>query len=766
MAEIARGLGLRIKGIVQGVGFRPFVFRLANRLGLTGYVRNTGEGVFIAVYGPPESLRRFEDELLKEAPPLAKIENVEKTPLNDTPPPIFTVLESREGKRTTCIPPDVATCEACLEELFDPLDRRFRYPFINCTDCGPRFTVIEDLPYDREKTTMRSFKMCPHCLAEYTDPTNRRFHAEPNACPECGPRIWLTDRKGRTIPTEDPLRLAISFLKEGKILALKGLGGFHLACDATNEKAVRNLRARKKRPRKPLAVMVPGLEAARKIAKLSPLEEKVLLSKERPILLAHKGPLPLVPSIAPGIHLIGLMLPYTPLHHLLLREGKFLALVMTSGNLSGRPLCWQNETALRELSEIADIFLFHDRDIVVGIDDSVVRVVGDRVLLIRRARGYVPEALPFPDEKEIIAFGPHLKNTFTFTKGGKAFVSQHLGDLEDLKTLEFVETVERHFCRLLGLEPKMLACDLHPGYLSTSLAEKTARKRGLHLVRVQHHVAHAASVAGEWKLAPPFLALVLDGLGLGPDQSLWGGELLRIDKGSFKRLGHLLPAPQPGGDVAARKPWRMFLSYYYTAFGPQSLPGALSFLPPDLTTEAHLVWQMLEKGLNSPLTTSLGRFLDACAAALGLCYENAYEGEAPARLESLAYQATEEVYLKAELKLQNGHYFLDLRPLFRGVCNQIGKERAALALGIHRSLVEGLSLLVKRIAMETGLSRVVLGGGCFQNGILTAEIFETLLKEGLEVYLPEKLPPNDGGISYGQAVWTSWLSERGSATTS
>ncbi len=417
MVCTTQGLGLRVGGVVQGVGFRPFVFRLAKRLGLTGYVKNTGNGVFIALYGPKTALKAFIQALNQEAPPLAKIEKIEKTPLNEPAPPIFTVLESEGENKETLIPPDVATCEACLRELFDPEDRRYRYPFTNCTDCGPRFTVIEDLPYDREKTTMCKFPMCPACLAEYTDPANRRFHAEPNACPECGPKIWVVDRRGVRIPHPDPLKFVIEALKEGKIVAIKGLGGFHLACDATDKAAVARLRERKKRPRKPLAVMVADLEKARKIAQLSPREEEILTSSRRPILLARKQrPFPLAENVAPGLEIIGLMLPYTPLHHLLLREGDFLALVMTSGNLSGEPLCWTNDEALSKLSTIADFFLLHDRDIVIGVDDSVLRIAEEELILIRRARGFVPEPLPFPKGKNILAFGPHLKNTFTLTR--------------------------------------------------------------------------------------------------------------------------------------------------------------------------------------------------------------------------------------------------------------------------------------------------------------------------------------------------------------
>ncbi len=761
MVSTPEGLGLRVRGVVQGVGFRPFVYRLATRLGLSGYVKNTGEGVFIAVFGEPEKVKLFVEALRKEAPPLARIDAIEALPLTEPPPPLFTVLESTKGKcQSAHIPPDVATCKACLSELFDPSDRRYRYPFINCTDCGPRFTVIEGLPYDREKTTMRKFAMCPDCLAEYTNPLNRRFHAEPNACPVCGPRVWVTDRAGRKIETQDPLALVIKALKEGKIVALKGLGGFHLACDATNERACQTLRERKRRPAKPLAVMVPDLERAREVACLSPEEEELLASARSPILLARKKrPFPLAERVAPGLEIIGLMLPYTPLHHLILKEGAFLALVMTSGNLSGEPLCYENHEALKKLSPIADLFLLHDRDIVVGIDDSVVRVVEKRPLLVRRARGYVPEALPFPCEKSVISFGPHLKNTFTLTRPGEAFVSQHLGDLENLETVSFALKVRQHFEKLLGTEAELAACDLHPDYLSTFLARTYASERNRPLLPVQHHLAHAVAVAGEHRLDPPFLGLILDGLGLGSERELWGGELLLVKRNSFERVGHLVPVPQPGGDAATKKPWRMFLSYF-RAGGLGGLKEALAFLPKGLASEAKFVWQMLEKGLNCPLTTSLGRFFDACAAALGLCYENTFEGQAPMVLESAALRASQRMVWEPAL---NGLKF-DLRPLFAKLVRLVTKETTEnLACAVHLTLVKGFKELVSAAAQKYRLTKVVLGGGCFQNLILTTALKRELEEAGLEVYLPRNLPPNDGGLSYGQALWAAWQAEDGRA---
>ncbi len=757
MAHTPQGLGLRVKGVVQGVGFRPFVFRLAKRLGLTGSVRNTGEGVYIEIYGKKEALEEFSQKLKEEAPPLASIEKIESQPLNGPPPPLFTVLESESQGKATRLPPDVATCEACLQELFDPLDRRYRYPFINCTDCGPRFTVIEDLPYDREKTTMKRFPMCRECLAEYSDPENRRFHAEPNACPCCGPRIWLTDREGRPLSVPDPLKESVRLLKEGKILAIKGLGGFHLAVDALNEAACQALRQRKHRPAKPLALMVPDLEAARSLAYLHPEEEKALISRTRPIVLVRQRPSsPLAPSIAPGLSFLGLMLPYTPLHHLLLREGGFLALVMTSGNPSGLPLCFRNEEALEQLREIADFFLLHDREIVIGIDDSVVRLVAGKIRPLRRARGLVPEPLPFPQAPSILAVGPHLKNTFCLTREKEAYVSQHLGDLENLETERFFWQVLAHFEHLLETKPQIIACDLHPGYLSTQIAEKLARESGLPLFRVPHHVAHAAAVMGEFDLSR-VLALCLDGLGLGPDHTLWGGELLWVERGRFQRLGHLLPVPQAGGDAASRQPWRLALAYLHLTYGEEGFSQALKIFAPRISEEKiQVVLQMIKRKINAPLTTSCGRLLDACAALLDLADENRYEGEAPMKLESLA-RAPHRLYetpVRGEI--------LDPRPLIKGLLEDLekGLPRESLAAAVLVSLARGLARLVLKAAQKTGLREVVLAGGCFQNAILTQELKDFLEGEGLLVYLPEKVPVNDGGVSYGQTWWAAWSLKR------
>ena len=757
MALFPPGLSLQIRGVVQGVGFRPFIYRLALRYGITGNIRNTGDGVYIEAYGDRKRLAAFVQAIKQEAPPLAVIEDIFIQPLNGPPPRLFTVLDSQASHKATRIPPDVATCPTCLKELFDPRDRRYRYPFINCTDCGPRFSVIEDLPYDRGNTTMRVFPMCSACLQEYSDPAQRRFHAETNACPQCGPQIWLVDSSGKRLSGADPLKQALRALKEGKILALRGLGGFHLAVDASNEGAIRQLRARKKRPRKPLAIMVPNLETTSRLVHLSTAEKEALISFRRPIVLARQKSSVLAPSLAPGLKQLGLMLPYTPLHHLLLREGGFTALVMTSGNPSGEPLCYRNEEALKRLKGVADFFLLHDREIVLGIDDSVVKEVGGKIRLIRRARGFVPEPLPFPaGSPNVLAVGPLLKNTFCLTREKEAFVSQHLGDLDNLETEGFFRKTLKHFQRLLGVTPDLIACDLHPGYLSSSLAEELANKYACPLIKVPHHVAHAAAVMGEFALKKA-LALALDGLGLGPDGSLWGGEILLVEQGRFERLAYLRPVPQPGGDAASKEPWRMALAYLYVSLGEQALDRAQELFSPPLSPNVvKTVWQMLKKGLNSPLSSACGRLFDACAALLGLCLQNSFEGEAPMLLESLAQESSRLYPLPLQGKI------LDTRPLITSLIkdldNDVPKEEMAYA--VHRSLAQGFAEALFSLSKRTGVRQVVLSGGCFQNALLTQLIMDYLNDRGLTAYLPEKLPVNDGGLAYGQALWAAWTYKR------
>ncbi len=757
-SPLVTGHRLRVQGVVQGVGFRPYVYRLAKRFVLSGGVKNTGDGVCIEIFGPEEKRWTFQKALRKELPPLAHLKALSVSPLTGEAPPEFVVFESSGGNKETYLPPDVATCALCLAELFDPKDRRYRYPFINCTDCGPRYTVIEDLPYDRERTSMKVFPLCPECHREYVDPGNRRFHAEPNACPVCGPSLWVTNAHGEEISTPDPIGFIIEQLKQGRICALKGLGGFHLAVDATNEQAVACLRARKKRPAKPLAVMVADLEKVSLLAQISPEEEGLLHSFRRPIVLLKKrAPFPLAPSVAPEIGLIGVMLPYTPLHHLILKEGDFLALVMTSGNVSGQPLCYRNEEALTRLGQMADFFLLHNRDIVIGVDDSVTRVVARKGRVLRRARGFVPEPLPLPqDTPATLAVGPLLKNTLTLTRGKEAFVSQHIGDLEDLSTLEFFETVYAHLKRLFSFSPQVIACDLHPEFLSTQWAEEKARAYGCPLVRVQHHVAHALATWGERRLSLPSLALVLDGLGYGEDGHIWGGEAFSLGPSGVRRIGHLRYVGQPGGDAAAREPWRMALSYLWKTLGSQAMALAKE-LWPDLEEKAlRIVLQMLEKGLNTPLTSSTGRLFDAVSALLGLCLKNRHEGEAAMKLETLAQRAPRPVLYPLPFQETEEGLIWDTLTLWQALVKDLPRRpKEDLAAGFHLSLAQGLAQGLKHLAQRYNTTQVVLSGGCFQNAYFSALFLKEAQGLGLKPYLPVNIPVNDGGVSYGQAVWVA-----------
>ena len=753
-----KSLRILVAGRVQGVGFRPFLARLAQRYKLSGEARNVPEGVELLVSGTEENLSAFLDHLRREKPPLARITRVSISGLSRRFTDGFHILESRTGRPATYVPPDVATCQACLSEIFDPGDRRFRYPFTNCTDCGPRYTVIEDLPYDREKTSMREFVMCPDCLREYRDPGSRRFHAEPNACPVCGPKLWIRDRRGERVAAEDLWNFVVQTLREGAIWAVKGLGGFHLVCDAENEGAVRLLRERKRRPTKPLAVMVRDLKAARRLAEISAAEAEALLSRRAPIVLCRKKqPFPLAEAVAPGINLVGLMLPYTPLHHLLLSSWPGLALVMTSGNLSEEPLCFENEEALERLFGIADFFLLYDRRIVNPVDDSVVRFSGKTRIVIRRARGLAPDPLDLPREKNgLLAVGALLKNTFALSRGGEAFVSPHLGDLESLKTLELWKRTLDHYRRLLAVAPEILVSDLHPDYLSTQIAEEMSETQGLSHFRLQHHAAHAYSALGG-RAGGRALALVLDGAGLGEDGTIWGGEILLLEGERFRRVVSLEPFLLPGGEAAEREPWRVALALLKDFYGREA-GKRLATLVEGLSEESvrAVEWQ-IERKINAPQTTSAGRLFEAVAVLLGLGFRNHYEGDLALRLESLASGAVEENQEPYTAGFDPDSGLLSGRDLILAVLKDLGRgvpyELIALRfhLGFSRALVEACAELSRRF----GVKEVALSGGCFQNALLLGTTLESLRQKGLNPIFSEEIPPNDGGLSYGQAVWAS-----------
>ncbi|MCD9193316.1 carbamoyltransferase HypF [Streptomyces albireticuli] len=740
------------------MGFRPFVHRLATRLGLDGWVLNADDRVELTVAGPPPSVQALVELLRAEAPPLADIRRVAVADLSGPPPPPGSGFTVRASARTGSsrpaareIPPDAATCEACLRELFAPADRRYRYPFVNCTDCGPRATVVEDLPYDRERTAMRRFPLCAACAAEYADPADRRFHAEPVACPDCGPRLEWEDLTG-----EEALRAAESVVDSGGIVAIKGLGGFQLVCDATDAEAVNRLRARKLRPAKPFAVMTSDIAAARRLARLSSAGVTALTSPAAPVVLA---PARQGSGIPPGVHVgtdhIGVFLPTTPLHHLLLRDlGR--PLVVTSGNRSGEPIAVDEPTARETLAGVADSFLVHDRPIRARYDDSVVRPVGRTVTTVRRARGLAPAplAIPVAAAQPVVAAGAQLKHTFTLAEGTRAVLGPHTGDLEDARTLDAFEAAYADLVRLTGIEPQVVAHDLHPGYLSTQWARAQPAERR---IAVQHHHAHVAACAAEHGLDRPFLGVAYDGLGLGDDGTLWGGEILVADLTRYRRVGRFATAPLPGGAAAVRRPARMALGYLYgvEALGGTGIPPSLAVaferrLPPD---EVRVIQTVVERDVNCPRASSAGRLFDAAAALLGLCDDATYEGQAAVALETTAGEERAEA-LPWRLARADGLWVYDPVPTLTALLDRtVADERTStLAAAFHRTLAEVTSGMVQRAVAAGAPSTVCLSGGCFQNARLLTETRSLLEEQGLRVLVNSAVPVNDGGISYGQAA--------------
>lgn len=746
-------LDVRVTGVVQGVGFRPFIHRLAARHHLDGWVRNTAGSVEIEVEGPPGELDAFLHDLTHDAPPLARIEAIETRPHPAAGRAGFAILASadRPGERQP-VSPDVATCAACLRELDDPADRRYRYPFITCTNCGPRFTVIETMPYDRERTSMRAFPQCPECLREYRTPGDRRHHSETNSCPACGPRLWFTGPRGERLGlgAEEAIAAAASRLAAGGILAVRGLGGFHLACDATSDAAVAMLRARKQREAKPLAIMVRTVADARRLAVLSPDDEALLAAPERPVVLVERAAsAELAAGIAPGLGWIGVMLAYTPLHHLLL-TAVARPLVMTSGNRSEEPIAIGNDEALARLGGIADGFLLHDREIIARYDDSVVRRMAGTTVMIRRARGYapLPLGLPVPTPVPLLAVGPHLKNTFTLAAGDRAWISQHVGDLENYETLRhFRDALHRHRT-LFRIEPEAVAHDLHPGYLSTGVAEALGLAP---IVAVQHHHAHIAAVLAEHRCEGPVVGVAFDGTGYGDDGTIWGAEFLVADLTAYRRVGHLRPAPLPGGDHAARLPWRAALGYL--SLEPRLEPFFVRPLAQADATERAVVQRQLARGLNAPLASSMGRLFDAAAAVLGVRQVARFEGQAAMELEALAgHRGAAELEFPIEAG-PNG-MVLDPLPLLVELAAGLRAKKSVpdLAADFHASVARTTALAARRACEAAGLDTVVLAGGVFQNARLLGSVARRLGEFGLRVLLPRRLSPNDGAVSYGQAA--------------
>jgi hydrogenase maturation protein HypF len=750
---------VEVNGIVQGVGFRPFVYQLAIQHHLKGEVANTSSGVAIHIEGRQNDIESFSQDLSCKCPPLARITAI--TPHREQIKNFrdFTIVKSREqAKMSTLISPDVSVCGDCLLELFDRGDRRYQYPFLNCTNCGPRYTIIDDIPYDRPNTSMKHFNMCPACQSEYDNPTNRRFHAQPNACAACGPHVDLYNPAGKKLTTSSPVETAAKFLKQGHIIAIKGLGGFHLAAVAVNNRAVATLRKRKLREEKPLAIMSDSLQAIRTYAHIEAEEETLLTSPLRPIvLLKKKQPNPISEDVAPGNRYFGVMLPYTPLHYLLLGY-EFTALVMTSGNLSEEPICIDNDDAFERLSNIADYFLIHNRDIYLRSDDSIVRSTAGDVRFIRRSRGYVPVPV-FLNQKAppILACGAELKNTVCLTKDDNAFLSQHIGDLENLSTYDFFQLTIQHMQRILDIQPQIIAFDLHPDYLSTRYARS---QTGLHQVQVQHHHAHIASAMAENRIDGPVIGLSFDGTGYGTDGAIWGGEILIAELEKFSRAAHFAYVPMPGSTAAIKEPWRMALSYLYDAFGDDYRDLDLPLFKAIDPRKVEFVTDMVKKKVNAPLTSSLGRLFDGIAAIAGIRYKVAFEGQAAMELEMLADDTGGDTY-DYEWTNAASRQILT-RPIVRGVVNDVvqGVDPAVISRRFHQTLIRLFTELGAKICKDNDLKQVVLSGGCFQNALLLAGLMKALQKKRLDVYSHTQVPANDGGISLGQAVIAAAISRK------
>jgi hydrogenase maturation protein HypF len=759
-AETSQLARISVRGVVQGVGFRPFVYQIAKKYNLAGWVCNTSEDVKIEVEGSRKSLAQFLLELQNSTPPLARIEGISHTYHPLVCYKDFEIRHSiaEEGKYQL-VSPDIATCKACLEEVFDPGDRRYRYPFTNCTSCGPRFTIIADIPYDRPQTTMRSFQMCPRCQAEYDNPLDRRFHAQPNACPVCGPALQLTDNRGNLLDGHDAMATASQLLRAGNIIAIKGLGGFLLACDATNDSAVTLLRHRKQRPFKPLAIMVSGLDEAKKYCEISTKEEEVLTSSQSPIVLLRlKSGSVISPAVAPNLKYLGVMLPYTPLHHVLLRETG-LPLVMTSGNLSEEPIAKDNDEALRRLSAIADYFLVHNRDIHGRYDDSVTMVEAGAAQIVRRARGYAPYPVHLTfDARQVLGCGAEEKNTFCLTRDNYAFLSQHIGDMENQETLEHFENTVSLYKKLFRIEPRVFAHDLHPEYLATKYAKELAAEQvDIKLVPVQHHHAHTVSCMVDNGVKSPVIGVAFDGTGYGGDGHIWGGEFLVADYQSYRRMGHLEYLPLPGGAIAIKKPYRTAIGYLIALLGEDALEQNLAFLRQVDTTEVEAIKKQIQRKLNSPLTSSMGRLFDVVSALTGVRGEIDYEGQAAVELEMTAYDDVDEVGGKSypySIAEHDGVNTVQLKELFPAIIYDLqqGVSKATISAKFHNSVAKMISEVCRLIAGVTGIKQVALSGGVFQNRLLLRLVIPLLESSGFSVLTHRQVPTNDGGISLGQAV--------------
>jgi len=755
------GASIHISGIVQGVGFRPFVYGLANRLDLTGWVRNTSAGVEICIDGPEANLHQFVHSLQAEIPPLARIDTLEVSwhPANG-----FTAFEIIHSEAIASafqpISPDICICEDCLTELFDPHDRRYRYPFINCTNCGPRFTIIQDIPYDRPNTSMAGFQLCAACSEEYQDPLDRRFHAQPVACPDCGPQVWLesSNNDQQLAEREAAIQTARNILLEGKILAVKGLGGFHLACDATNPNAVAELRARKLRVGKPFAVMFPSLTSISEHCEVSPQDKALLESRQRPIVILNRRPASSIASeVSPGQNTLGAMLPYTPLHYLLLTHPDLPPLVMTSGNLSEEPICTDNSEARQRLFSLADYFLMHDRPIETRCDDSVARSGFAAPMILRRSRGYAPDPLRLPFEiQPILATGAELKNTFCLARQRYAFLSHHIGDLENYPALQAFESGIQHYQRLFRVQPEAIAYDLHPDYLATRYALQRAETEQIPAVGIQHHHAHIAACMAENGLQPDeqVIGVAWDGTGYGDDGAIWGSEFLLASYATYQRYAHLAYVPLPGGDQAARQPWRMALAWLHQSgiYWDANLAPVKHATGLNETgfNRLQVLRHQLESGLNSPPTSSMGRLFDAAASLMGIRQEVSYEAQAAIEMEALADPTETGVY---PLDI-NDEGIINPTPLWQALMADLRSRIAVSVLSarFHNSLAHLVVTVCQGIRQHTGMKQVALSGGVWQNKYLLDTTCRKLEQAGFNSLLHRQVPTNDGGLALGQAV--------------
>lgn len=738
---------INVQGIVQGVGFRPFIFNLTKAHKLSGFVSNTSQGVMIEAEGTTDIITQFINDIKLKAPPLAVITDIQSSDIPTTRIAGFNIIKSDNNDNiSTLISPDVAVCDDCLHELFDPKDRRYQYPFINCTNCGPRYTIIDNIPYDRPYTSMKDFKMCTDCQAEYDDPTNRRFHAQPNACPKCGPKVQLFDSEQNLQYAEDPIIAIREKLKEGRIVAIKGLGGFHLAVDATNNDSVLKLRKLKGRDEKPFALMVKDLNVSQQYCSISNDEEQVLQSFTAPILLLKKmSNCNIADSVAPRNDYLGVMLPYTPLHHLLFAEME-TPLVMTSANLSEEPICIDNEEAFNRLKGITDYFLIHDRDIYLRSDDSVAIYLANKMRYLRRSRGIIPKPVFIKSTGlPVLAVGGELKNTVCLLKDDKAFISQHIGDLENIEAYNFFKLTIGHLQRIFDVQPKLIVHDMHPQYLSTQWAKEQSEHQ---LLPVQHHHAHLAACMAENQLTEPVIGIIMDGTGYGTDSTIWGGEILIGDCSHFDRFAHFEQMPLPGGDAAIKSPWRTAISYLYKTFD-SSIPN-LPFMDEH---DIQPIIEMTKKNINSPITSSCGRLFDAVAAMSSGRQTIHYEAQAAIELMQ-AFESTNVRPFSFMIEQNINHKEILLQPIIRSVVRSIQNNESfsKISSRFHTTLIKIFVEIAKDARGETGINDIALSGGVFQNMVLFEHTILALEKASFKVYTHSQVPTNDGGISLGQAM--------------